>query len=79
LPTRTTDAAKTVSGDPTDREYAYLQARQQGQIEEWRPPTFWQILADMGLRALEAALVGAFSEMALFFTRRRFQPPGSGR
>jgi len=71
---RKTDPAKTATGDPTDRPYAYVQNRPDGTIEEWRPPTFWQIAADMGLRALEAALVGAFSELALYFTRRRFVP-----
>jgi hypothetical protein len=74
-PARTTDPVKTFGNDPTDRAYAYQPRQEQGYVEEYRPPTFWQILADLGLRALEAAIGAAAYEMAVFFTRRRFVPP----
>lgn len=76
---RETKPELTYGGDPTDKPYAYAQRREDGAVDEWRPPSFWEIMAEMGLRALEAALVGAFSEMALFFTRRRFTPPRDRR
>jgi hypothetical protein len=76
---RETKPELTYSGDPTDKPYAYVQRREEGHVEEWRPPSFWEIMAELGLRALEAALVGAFSEMALFFTRRRFTAPRDRR
>lgn len=75
-PPRSTDPKLTLGGDTTDRPYAYRPRAEEGFVEEWRPPSFWQIMADMGLRALEAAIGAAFYEMAVFFTRRRFMPPG---
>tara|TARA_B100000214_G_C23920208_1_gene605657 strand:+ start:122 stop:568 length:447 start_codon:yes stop_codon:yes gene_type:complete len=58
--------------DDTDRPYAYgpPEVYQEGEI--YKPPGMGSILADLGLRMLEVAIAAVASEIAYFFTRRRF-------
>jgi hypothetical protein len=58
--------------DDTDRPYAYgpPEVYQDGEI--YKPPAMGSILADLGLRMLEVAIAAIASEIAYFFTRRRF-------
>lgn len=69
---RSIDPRLTFTNDPTDRPWAYMPRDQSGYVEEWRPPTFWQILKDLGLRMVENMIAAAAYEVAAFFTRRRF-------
>ena len=71
-PPRNVDPRTTFYNDPTDRPWAYMPRTQDGFVEEWRPPTFWQILKDLGLRMIENMIAAAAYEVAAFFTRRRF-------
>jgi len=70
---RQTNPKETLFHDPTDRPLAHPPAlREEGHIQEWRPHGFWQIMADLGLRAIEVAISAMAYEVAVFFTRRRF-------
>jgi hypothetical protein len=66
------DRTPTVYIDDTDRPYAYgpPEVHQEGEI--YQPPTVGPILKDLGLRMLEVAIAAIASEIAYFFTRRRF-------
>jgi len=61
-----------------DRPHAYAPPVKQdpGVVYEWEPPSFVEILKDLGLRILEvsiaAAAYAAGEEVAYFFRRRRF-------
>jgi len=52
--------------------------RKQEDLHEWEPPTFGEILKDLGLRVLEVAVAAAAfaagEEIAYFFRRRRLYP-----
>ncbi len=63
--------------DEADRPYAYMppQVQQPGVVVEWHPPTLRDILIDLGLRLVEVGVQSIASEIAYFFTRRRFIPP----
>jgi hypothetical protein len=59
-----------------DRQYAYAPAaRANGAVEVWRPPTFGEILKELGWRMLEASIQAAGAEIAYFFSKRRFGIP----
>jgi hypothetical protein len=61
--------------DEVDRELAYRPpAPSQQQVVSWSPPTFWDILSDLGLRVVEVGIASIAQEIAYFFTRRRFMP-----
>jgi hypothetical protein len=58
--------------DDTDRPYAYGPPVIHQEQEIYRPPSVGSILQDLGLRMLEVAIGAIASEIAYFFTRRRF-------
>ena len=58
--------------DDTDRPYAYGPPVIYEEQEVYHPPSVGSILADLGLRMLEVAIGAIASEVAYFFTRRRF-------
>ena len=58
--------------DDTDRPYAYGPPEVYEEAEVYRKPEVSTILADLGLRMLEVAIAAVASEIAYFFTRRRF-------
>lgn len=58
--------------DDTDRPYAYGPPVIHQEQEIYRPPGVGSILQDLGLRMLEVAIGAIASEIAYFFTRRRF-------
>tara|TARA_Y100000310_G_scaffold254803_1_gene261980 strand:- start:1064 stop:1456 length:393 start_codon:yes stop_codon:yes gene_type:complete len=59
--------------DDVDRELAY-RPPVQNQVTTWKPPTFWEIMGDLGLRVVEVGIASIAQEIAYFFTRRRFMP-----
>ena len=61
--------------DDDDRELAYRPpAPPAERAVSWQAPTFWEIMADLGLRVVEVGIASIASEIAYFFTRRRFMP-----
>jgi hypothetical protein len=50
--------------------------QEKGVVTEWEPPTFTEILKDLGLRMLEVSIAAAAlavgEEIAYFFRKRRF-------
>jgi len=58
--------------DDTDRPYAYGPPLIHQEQEIYHPPGIGSILQDLGLRMLEVAIGAIASEIAYFFTRRRF-------
>lgn len=63
-----------------DRPFAYAPPalREQGVVHEWQPPTFGEVLKDLGLRIIEAAFgavaLAVGNEIYYFFQKRRFLP-----
>lgn len=72
---RRTQGNVTYLIDETDRPYAYgpPEVRDEGEVYK---PEMASILADLGLRMLEVAIAAIASEIAYFFTRRRFYGRG---
>ena len=68
-------APRTKDGD---RQHAYQPPAVQdpGVVYEWEPPTFGEILKDLGLRMLEVGIAASAyaigEEIAYFFRKRRF-------
>tara|TARA_Y100000034_G_scaffold135542_1_gene207908 strand:+ start:759 stop:1190 length:432 start_codon:yes stop_codon:yes gene_type:complete len=61
--------------DDSDRDLAYQPPdRRKDQAVAWSPPSFWDIMADLGLRVVEVGIASIAQEIAYFFTRRRFMP-----
>lgn len=59
-----------------DRPYPYAPAvRQSGAAEHWRPPTWKEILKDLGWRMLESGIQAVAYEIAYYFGNRRFGVP----
>lgn len=59
-----------------DRPYPYVPAvRQSGAAEHWRPPTWKEILKDLGWRMLESGIQAVAYEIAYYFGNRRFGIP----
>jgi len=66
---------RVLRADDTDRDLAYRPpAPRQDQAITWRPPTFADIMVDLGLRIVEVGIASMAQEIAYFFTRRRFMP-----
>jgi hypothetical protein len=66
----------TAQRKDVDRPWAYQPSSPQTQIARWEPPTFAEVMKDLGLRVLEvmiAAVADAIGrEIAYFFSKRRF-------
>ena len=61
--------------DESDRDLAYRPPVQnQDQAIVWKPPTFWEIMSDLGLRVVEVGVASIAQEVVYFFSKRRFMP-----
>ena len=58
-----------------DRPYPYAPQRQNGAVEHWRPPTWREILKELGWRMLESGIQAVAYEIAYYFGNRRFGIP----
>lgn len=58
-----------------DRPYPYAPQKQGGAVEHWRPPTWKEILKELGWRMLESGIQAVAYEIAYFFGHRRLGVP----
>lgn len=59
-----------------DRPYPYAPQKQNsGAVEHWRPPTWKEILKELGWRMLESGIQAVAYEVAYFFGNRRLGVP----
>lgn len=58
-----------------DRPYPYAPQKQNGAVEHWRPPTWREILKELGWRMLESGIQAVAYEIAYFFGNRRLGVP----
>lgn len=66
---------RIIAADPSDRDLAYQPpVSRPEQAVAWQPPTFWQIMEDLGLRVIEVGIASIAQEIAYFFTHRRLLP-----
>lgn len=69
---RNQDGDRPAAYDPP----AVRRREDEGDLYEWKPPGFGDILADLGLRLLEVGVAAAAyavgEEIAYFFKKRRF-------